>query len=252
MSKRLSTARWSRAVAQGTVRAKEQLSTFRRLIACDQSGSVILEFAFTMPIFVLLALTALELVNLALAHMTASQVAMSVADNLSRAKTSVPLGLPRLREVDINDTMIGAGAQGSEGFDLLKNGRIVVSSLQRNASGRQTIAWQRCKGKLAVTSQYGVQGATQPNSGTAGFQGMGRASDRVQAEPNSAIIFAEVTYDYQPLIGSWLVGTFRLRKEAAFYVRDDRDLVGGTAANGMYNPSPTATVSACNVFNDTF
>ena len=248
----LSPAKSPRSLLQSILRARERLSTFRRLMACDQSGSVILEFAFTMPIFVLLSLTALEVVNLALAHMRASQIAMSVADNLSRAKTSVPLGLPRLREVDVNDTIMGAGAQGSALFNVLKNGRIVVSSLQRNASGRQTIAWQRCKGKLAVTSQYGVQGATQPNTGTAGFQGMGRASDRVQAEPNSAIIFAEVTYDYQPLIGSWLVGTFRLRKEAAFYVRDDRDLVGGTAANGMYNPSPTATVSACNVFNDTF
>jgi Flp pilus assembly protein TadG len=252
MSSRLGPARWLRVVARGTIRARGRFSTFRRLIACDQSGSVILEFAFTMPIFVLLALTALELVNLALAHMTASQVAMSVADNLSRAKTSVPLGLPRLREVDINDTMIGAGSQGSAGFNLLTNGRIVVSSLQRNSSGRQVIAWQRCKGRLAVASQYGVQGATQPSTGTAGFQGMGRASDRVQAEPNSAIIFAEVTYDYQPMIGEWLLGSFRMRKEAAFYVRDDRDLVGGTAANGMYNPSPSATVSACNVFNDTF
>ena len=245
-------ARSPRTVLRGIIRAKERLSAYRRLMACDQSGSVILEFAFTMPIFVLLSLTALEVVNLALAHMRASQIAMSVADNLSRAKTSVPLGLPRLREVDVNDTIMGAGAQGSALFNVLKNGRIVVSSLQRNASGRQTIAWQRCKGKLAVTSQYGVQGATQPNSGTTGFQGMGRASDRVQAEPNSAIIFAEVTYDYQPLIGSWLVGSFRLRKEAAFYVRDDRDLVGGTAANGMYNPSPTAVVQACNLYNDTF
>ncbi len=248
----LNPAHWARGLARRTVRAKTRLATFRQLLACDQSGSVILEFAFTMPIFVLLSLTALEIVNLALAHMRASQIAMSVADNLSRAKTSVPLGLPRLREVDVNDTIMGAGAQGSAIFDVLKNGRIIVSSLQRNSAGRQTIAWQRCKGKLSTTSQYGVQGATQPATGTTGFQGMGRASTRVQAEANSAIIFAEVTYDYQPLIGSWLVGTFRLRKEAAFYVRDDRDLVGGTAANGMYNPSPTATVSACNVFNDTF
>jgi len=245
-------ASWPRAVVRKTMRAKRRFSTFRRLIACDQSGSVILEFAFTMPIFVLLSLTALELVNLALAHMTASQVAMTVADNLSRAKTSVPLGLPRLREVDVNDTLMGAGAQGSAGFELLKNGRIIVSSLQQNAAGRQVIAWQRCKGRLNVASKYGAQGATQPSSGTAGFQGMGRASDRVQAEPNSAIIFAEVTYDYIPLIGDWLLGTFRMRKEAAFYVRDDRDLVGGTAANGMYNPSPAASVSACNVFNSTF
>lgn len=232
--------------------AAGRFSMLRRCLACDQSGTVIIEFAFTLPIFVLLSLTALELVNLALAHMRVSQIAMTVADNLSRAKTSVPLGLPRLREVDVNDSLLGAGIQGSVVFDVLENGRIVVSSLQRNSSGLQTIAWQRCKGEVNVASQYGAQGATQPASGTSGFQGMGRNSDIVRAEPNSAIIFAEVTYDYKPMIGEWLLGTLRLYKEAAFYVRDDRDLVGGPASNGMYNPSPAATASSCNVFNSTF
>jgi len=239
-------------LAQAMRRAARRFATLRRLLACDQSGAVIVEFAFTVPIFIMMSMTALELVNLALAHMKVSQIAMTVADNLSRAKTTVPLGLPRLREVDVNDTLMGAGIQGSSIYDVLENGRIVVSSLQRNSAGRQTIAWQRCKGELVVASQYGAQGATQPSSGTSGFQGMGRSTDIVRAEPNSAIIFAEVTYDYQPMIGEWLVGTLRLRKEAAYYVRDDRDLVGGTQSNGLYNPSPTATISACNVYNSTF
>jgi Flp pilus assembly protein TadG len=248
MSSRMIRAKLARRIK----RAAQRFTVFRRCLACDQSGAMIIEFAFTIPVFVLLSMTALELVNLALAHMRVSQIAMTVADNLSRAKTSVPLGLPRLREVDVNDTLLGAGIQGSSLFDVLDNGRIIVSSLQRNSSGRQTIAWQRCKGTLNVASAYGVQGATQPSTGTSGFQGMGRSTSLVRAEANSAIIFAEVVYDYQPMIGEWLLGTIRLRKEAAYYVRDDRDLVGGTAGNGMYNPSPSATVSACNVFNASF
>lgn len=227
-------------------------SGLRKLIASDESGVVVVEFAFTVPLFVLLSMTSLELVNLALANMRVSQIAMTVADNLSRAKTTVPLGLPRLREVDVNDTLLGAGIQGGDIFEVLDNGRIIVSSLQRNAAGRQFIAWQRCKGNLNVASQYGAQGATQPSTGTGGFQGMGRAADIVRAEAGSAIIFAEVSYDYQPIIGEWLLGTFRIRREAAFYVRDDRDLTGGPQSNGLYNPLPTATVSACNVFNSTF
>lgn len=240
----------------------EQRGALRRALAChgrnckqallDRAGVVVSEFALVLPVFLLLSMTTLELVNLALAHMRVSQIAMTVADNLSRAKTSVPLGLPRLREIDVNDSMLGAGLQGDTMFNVLQNGRIIVSSLQRTSTGRQTIAWQRCKGQLNVASLYGVQGATQPATGTSGFQGMGRSSDIVKAEANSAIIFAEVVYDYEPIIGGWVLGTLRLRKEAAYYVRDDRDLVGGTAANGMYNPSPAATVSACNVFNSTF
>lgn len=228
------------------------LATFRRVLACDQSGAVLVEFAFTVPVFVMLSMTSLELVNLALAHMRVSTIAMTVADNLSRAKTSVPLGLPRLREVDVNDSMLGAGLQSSSMFDVLANGRIIVSSLQRTSDGRQKIAWQRCKGNMVVASAYGAEGATQPLSGTGGFQGMGRNSNRIQAPANTAVIFAEVAYDYQPIIGEWLLGSLEIRKEAAFYVRDDRDLVGGPASNGMYNPAPATTVSACNVFNSTF
>lgn len=229
-----------------------RLARLRKRLAASQTGAVIIEFAYTMPVFVLLSFGTLELVNISLAHMRVNQIAMTTADNLSRAKTSVPLGLPRLREIDINDTFIGASIQGGESFGMLTDGRIIISSLQQTSSGRQTIAWQRCKGSLAVVSRYGVQGTTQPSSGTGGFQGMGRAGQRVQAEPNSAVIFAEVTYDYQPIIGNWLFGSLRINKEAAFYVRDDRDLVGGAESNGLYNPTPAATVSACNVYNSTF
>jgi hypothetical protein len=224
----------------------------RRLLAADESGVMVIEFAYCMPLFLLLSALSLELVNLVLANMRVSQIAMTAADNLSRAKTSVPLGLPRLREVDVNDALLGSGIQGGSIFDILQEGRIIVSSLQRNAAGRQTIAWQRCKGSLNVASAYGTQGATQPSTGAAGFQGMGKGANRVLAEPNSAVIFAEVVYDYEPIIGEFLLGTIRIRKEAAFYVRDDRDLVGGPSANGMYNPNPAATVSSCNVFNSTF
>jgi Flp pilus assembly protein TadG len=212
----------------------------------DDSGVALIEFAFAMPIFVALGFTGVEVAGLAIANMRVNQIAMTVADNLSRAKQSVPLGLPQLREVDINDALLGARIQGGESLEILERGRIVVSSLQRNGSGLQTITWQRCKGKLNVASIYGAQGTTQPATGNSGFQGMGAGSSRVQAEPNSAIIFAEVSYDYQPIFGDWVLGKIRLRREAAFYVRDDRDLTQ------IYNPSPTATASTCNKLDSTF
>lgn len=233
-------------------RLKARSSFWRRLLLNDESGAVIIEFAYVVPLFVLLSMTSLEIVNLTLAHMRVSQLAMTIADNLSRAKTSVPLGLPRLREVDVNDSLLGASLQSGSTIDILEEGRIIVSSLQRTSGGLQTIAWQRCKGKLQVPSAYGGQGTTQPATGTSGFQGMGMGSTRVRAEANSAIIFAEVVYDYEPIIGDWLIGTRRIRKEAAYYVRDDRDLVGGPQSNGMYNPNPAAAVASCNIYSSTF
>lgn len=209
----------------------------------NRDAIMLIEFAYSLPILMLLAFSSIELANLALANMRVSQIAMTVADNLSRAKQSVPLGLPQLREVDINDALLGAKIQGGS-VNILTNGRIVISSLQQNSSNNQRIYWQRCKGKLNKASNYGVQGATQGT--TPGFTGMGAGTNKVQAAPNSAIIFAEVTYNYEPLVGAWALGTFQIRREAAFYVRDDRDLTQ------VYNPSPAATVSSCSTFDDTF
>lgn len=217
-----------------------------RGIGRDDRGMAFAEFAYSLPLLMLLGFTGVELANFAIANMRVSQIAMTVADNLSRAKQTVPLGLPQLREVDVNDALIGSRIQGGDSLDILNHGRIILSSLQRDDAGKQTIKWQRCKGMLQVHSRYGLEGATQPNNSTDGFQGMGEGSGRVQAEPNSAIIFAEVVYNYEPVFGDWALGDLQIRREAAFYVRDDRDLTK------LYNPSPTATKADCAIFNTTF
>lgn len=209
----------------------------------NREAIMLIEFAYSLPVLMLLAFGSVELANLAITNMRVSQIAMTVADNLSRAKQSVPLGLPQLREVDINDALLGARIQG-DGLDLLENGRIIVSSLQQDASNKQKIFWQRCKGMLNKTSDYGNEGATEGT--TPGFTGMGAGANKVQAAAASAIIFAEVTYNYVPLVGAWALGDFQIRREAAFYVRDERDLTQ------VYNPNPAATASACNVYNTTF
>lgn len=225
--------------------AKAITRNFQRL-KVDERGAIIVEFAYTLPIFTVLGFTGIEVASLAVANMRVSQIAMTAADNLSRAKQSVPSALPQLREVDVNDAFLGARIQGGANIPILTKGRIIMSSLQQNSSGKQTILWQRCKGVKNVSSQYGAQGATQPNTGTTGFQGMGTGATRIQAEPSSAVIFAEVTYEYVPMVAPLILGPITIRKEAAFYVRDDRDLTQ------VYNPNPAATVSACNLYNSTF
>lgn len=205
---------------------------------------IMIEFAYALPILTTLAFTATETANLAVTNMRVSQIALTTADNLSRAKQSVALTLPELREVDINDALLGARIQGGNNLRILDRGRIVVSSLQRDNNNRQKIFWQRCKGLLNVAPKYGAEGATEGT--TPGFTGMGTGTRRVQAAPASAIIFAEVTYNYAPLVGSWALGNFRIRREAAFYVRDDRDLTQ------VHNPSPASTPSRCNTFSTTF
>ncbi len=214
-----------------------------RRLRDDIGGAVIIEFAYCMPIFMGLGVTGIELSNMATANMKVSQITMTVADNLSRAKQDVALSLPQFREQDVLDAFKGAQLQSGT-MNVLNNGRIIVSSLQQNASGGQWIAWQRCKGVSNVVSSYGVQDTGKTGTAFAGM-GAGTAAQKVTAPAGSAIIFVEVTYTYQPIVSNALLGAKTMRKEAAFYVRDDRDLTK------VWNPSPSVTPATCDLFNAT-
>ena len=132
------------------------------------------------------------------------------------------VSLPRIREIDVNEVFTGADEQG-RGLDLGTRGRIILSSLERNTQGGQTIKWQRCFGNLEVASAYGVEGTGATGTD---FPGMGPAGREVTAAAGTAIMFVEVTYEYQPLLfGAWL-GPQTIRSTAAFNIREARDLSG--------------------------
>jgi hypothetical protein len=69
---------------------------------------------------------------------------------------------------------------------------------------------------------------------------MGPTGNVVAADGQSAIMFVEVYYKYQPIffnVGGNSSPT--IYRAAAMYVRDDRDLTR------IYNPAPTVTSNTC-------
>jgi hypothetical protein len=206
-----------------------------RRLAGDTSGVALIEMAYAAPFMMLLGLGGVEVANYAIMHMRVSQIAVSLADNASRAKQEVVSGVPRMREVDVNEAFTAALLQAGT-LDMEANGRLILSSLEVNADGGQWIHWQRCFGEADYGSSYGEQG--DGASGT-GLTGMGPTGRQVQAETGYAIMFAEVSYDYQPIMLGDFIDNRRISKVAAMFVRDNRDL------SQLYNPSPGATVNAC-------
>lgn len=198
----------------------------------DDRATVIIEMAFAVPLLVVLGFGGLEMAYLTLANTRISQIGLSAADNASRVAAGASLSLPQIRELDINELFTGVEEQ-AEGLDFKKHGRIILSSLERNADGGQWIHWQRCYGDLKVISSYGVEGTGK--TGTT-FKGMGPTNREVTAASGTAVMFVEIVYEYQPLaFGAWL-GPRTIRSTAAFNIRESRDL------NKVYSPG---VKSAC-------
>lgn len=202
---------------------RPSLRPARRSIGADTSGVAMIEFAFALPLVIGLGLGGLEAANLALAHLRVSHLAMTVADTAARVAT-------RVDEADINEVFAGARIVG-EDMDFEANGRVVLSSLQDNkhTDGRagQMINWQRCMGERDdIDPAYGVEDDGRDDNS---LQGMGPTDIAIQAGGGTAVMFVEVSYDYQPLFPD-ILSPRVIRYETAYNVRErvEQDITNTT------------------------
>ena len=118
-----------------------RLRPFLRSLARARSGVAAIEFALTLPFLTAAGLYGTELTWFMLVNMKVSQVAMQAADNASRIGDTSTLQNRKIYESDINDLMIGANLDGGAMIELLKNGRLIISSLEVDPNNRQYIHW---------------------------------------------------------------------------------------------------------------
>jgi hypothetical protein len=215
----------------------------------DVSGFALTEFAFAAPILLVITMSGAELANFSLVKMRVDQLAVTVADNMSRIGEGSVLAAKRINEAQINDILEGAMLQANN-VDLMRgaadtqeepgslhiygtgndpanpsagNGRIIVSNLEPvaipNTAKQYKITWQRCRGLNTAASSYGASGATN-------LTGIGPAGQQATAPDNSATIFVEIKYQYKPIFFNDFsrVPTTFMTSTAAMVVRDRRDL----------------------------
>ena len=199
------------------------MQALRRLVS-DKSGASLVEFARVFPIISVMGMFGIEIASMASVSMQISQIALQIADNASRLEqTNNNTVAPTVTEGGIDSVMTGAIKVG-ERFNFTGNGRVILSSLERDpASGKQFIHWQRCSGSLLTPSAYGNDSNNNGLSGTQ-LNGMGSGATKVQANNGVAVMFVEVIYEDQGIFGTLFVSNMRFRQEAAYLVRDTRDL----------------------------
>ncbi|MEH3046864.1 TadE/TadG family type IV pilus assembly protein [Sphingomonas adhaesiva] len=185
-----------------------------RRLARDTSGVAMTEFALALVFMLPIALTGVEVGNLAVTVLRLNQIAMMAADNVARVRATID-------ENDINEVMTGVRFAG-ENIKFGDQGRVIVSTVEDNgqtgANAGYKITWQRCFGKKNVTSAYGVAGDGATNSSMA--TGMGPSTNKIRPVSGSALAFAEVRYTYQPLVGTGFMPTMELSAIQSFTVRD--------------------------------
>ena len=209
-----------RAIGAWAASLKRNLPKLPHRLARDNSGVAMIEFAFTAPLILGLGMLGTETAFFVITHMQVSQVAMQVADSTSRVGETDVLTARRVFDADINESFVGAEKLG-DNIGIFERGRVIVSSLQQNAAGGQWIAWQRCRGAKVHDSSFGEEG--DGATGT-GFPGMGEDDREITAAPGTAVMFVEVSYDFESLTPFDIFEGREINYTAAFNVRDSRDL----------------------------
>jgi hypothetical protein len=201
-----------------------------RTLACDTSGAILVEMALALPLLMIAGLGCAEIANYALTVHRVRNITTMVADNAARMGANSALASKQITESEINDLLLGASQQSGT-LAITNNGRIILSSLEKNPSGGNWIHWQRCIGKTTYKSSYGVQGDGATGTTFKGMNGM-------TAMTGTAIMYVEVVYAFKPIIGTSWMAAKDIRDTAVMMVREKRDLTQ------VYN-SEAATASTC-------
>lgn len=148
-----------------------------RLPLRNDRGGVMIEFAFAMPLLILLLLGGVELGRFVLLHQKLDRTAMTVSDLVARVQA--------VTVAEVN-TVFTAADLVMAPFDLADRGRVFISAVRRD-SGSPKVIWQRSGGgSLAVTSTVGTQG------------GNATISDAALVDDVQGVVIGETFFDYSP------------------------------------------------------
>lgn len=189
------------------------LASSLRTLRKDQRGVSIIEFGLAMPVLAVLIVMGLDLTNLVIANHRIRAIAAMTADNASRLRT-------QMSEEFIKQLFVGVEKAG-EPINFKTQGRVILSSIQNNEQKKaskkgQWIRWQRCFGDITVNSAVGPEGFGKNDNDLPNASGL-------TAQAGSAIMFAEVSYDYKPLFPNGLIKAQRIEHAVAYIVRQRTD-----------------------------
>jgi Flp pilus assembly protein TadG len=162
-------------------------SRFRRgghRFAKDHSGAAAVEFALLMPMMIMILFAGIDMTEAVSARRKAVQASSTVSDLVAQAK-EVTTG-------DVTNVFTAAAAIMTP-FDASRLDA-VVSSVQVDANKVARVVWSKGHHKVA-----------RPVGATVVLP------DKLLI-PNTALVMAEVTYSYEPVIGGGIINGIKMPK----------------------------------------
>lgn len=162
-----------------------RLASLLRRFRRDQRGTLIAEFAASMPMLLLLVMSGTEISRYVICYQKLGRVTTSIADLVSQEED--------MTTAKLNDIFTAVAPIVSP-FTFASDGKMIVSSITLAADGTtKTVSWQRAgAGTLAATSKIGAQGgaATLPSG--------------MVIRTNETIIVSESFFKFEPMfLPSW-------------------------------------------------
>lgn len=161
----------------------------------DAGGAVMLEFALSLPVLIVLIFGTIDIGRLALAHLKMYNAASSLADLASRDET--------LSTDTVND-LFSAIEHIVRPYTMGPQGRVILTGVSADAPDDPRVFWQVSgAGTLGEASRIGSAGGEADLPGT------------MSIDDQETIIAAEVFYLFQPIFAMPLADT--LIHQTAFF-----------------------------------
>lgn len=183
-----------------------------RRIRADVSGLALIEFAYTLPIFVSFGIVGMEFTNVVLAYQKSERVASVLADQVASNQIA-----PNERQMG---DMFDAVALIAKPFEFNPQGNVILTAVigiydEDDDEVQNKIAWQRCSTKDSFESNIGTEW-TATNDIADGEEVT--LPNNVELGQNQMVIVSEVYFPYSEMISEKLVASV-LPGDGNFYER---------------------------------
>lgn len=153
-----------------------------------ERGATAVEFALVLPVMLLILLGCFEVPRFVMVFQKIARTSSGVADLIAQADE--PVTGNQVKDI------FTAGKIMMQPYDVVANGKIIISSINNPNGSGVTLTWQR--------DNAGQASGTASKLGTAGSDPTSKLPAALVPGSNEEVLVSEVFYDYVPIFKTYI------------------------------------------------